>query len=161
MYYCSITSPIGELKAVTTEKGLSMLLWDHQEVPDAKNYRQNPSHPHLKSAKSQILEYFRGERIKFDLPIDVQGTDFQKKSWSILKKIPFAQTISYKKQADSLGDAKKARAIGGANGKNPLPIIIPCHRVIAANGKLTGFAGGLDCKKYLIDHEVKVKAKFL
>jgi methylated-DNA-[protein]-cysteine S-methyltransferase len=98
-------------------------------------------------------EYFNGNRKTFDLPLDLQGTDFQKKVWLELQKIPFGKTISYKELSLRLGDIKAIRAVAAANGANPVSIIVPCHRVIGSNGSLTGYAGGLWRKQWLLDHE--------
>ena len=105
----------------------------------------------------QLEEYFKGQRKNFQIPIQFEGTEFQKISWKQLTKIPYGETISYKEQAVAIGREKAVRAIGAANGKNKLSIIIPCHRVIGSNGKLTGYAGGVDRKAWLLEHERKHK----
>lgn len=107
----------------------------------------------LLTTKKQLLEYFKGERIKFSLTLDLKGTTFQIKAWNQMRLIPYGTTISYSDQATFLGDAKKARAVGMANSLNPIPIVIPCHRVIGKNGSLTGFSSGLDIKKKLLELE--------
>lgn len=107
----------------------------------------------LRAAAEQIREYFSGERRHFDLPLDPVGTPFQLAAWEVLRSIPFGTTITYGDQARRLGDARKARAAGGANGRNPLPIVIPCHRVIGSGGDLVGFGGGIDTKAWLLNHE--------
>lgn len=107
----------------------------------------------LNRAQVQLKEYFSGKRFSFDLPLEPKGTEFQKQVWQQLLKIPYGQHISYGEQAKRLGRPKAARAVGGANGKNPIGIIIPCHRVIGASGHLTGFAGGLDIKTQLLSLE--------
>jgi methylated-DNA-[protein]-cysteine S-methyltransferase len=109
--------------------------------------------PYLFGVFNQLTEYFAGTRKKFDLPLDIYGTDFQIKVWEELKKIPYGKTISYKTLAENLGDVKSIRAVGKANGQNPIAIIIPCHRVIGSNGKLTGYAGGLKIKQKLLHLE--------
>lgn len=109
----------------------------------------------LKKAISQIEEYFEGKRNFFDLPIEPKGTEFQKKVWNALIEIPFGETRSYGEIAKTIGNEKAARAVGMANNKNPIPIIIPCHRVIGANGKLVGYAGGLEIKERLLNVEKK------
>lgn len=103
---------------------------------------------------TQLDEYFRGYRTKFDIPIVTIGTDFQKSVWNVLKDIPYGETISYKEVAIKLGKTKAARAVGQANNLNPIPIIIPCHRVIGSDGTLTGYRGGLNIKKYLLEFEL-------
>jgi methylated-DNA-[protein]-cysteine S-methyltransferase len=102
---------------------------------------------------AQLTEYFDGERQEFDLPLDPIGTEFQQAAWSALRTIPYGTTVSYGEQAARMGDRRKARAVGAANGRNPISIVVPCHRVVGSNGSLTGFAGGLDTKAWLLDHE--------
>ena len=109
--------------------------------------------PYLFGIFNQLKEYFAGTRKKFDVPLDVEGTEFQKRVWKELQKIPYGKTISYKTLSEKLGDVKSIRAVGTANGKNPIAIIIPCHRVIGADGKLIGYAGGLDIKEKLLHLE--------
>lgn len=113
---------------------------------------------HLDAAQAQLDEYFAGSRQEFDLALDPAGTDFQLKAWTVLRAIPYGQTLSYGEQAAELGEPGAARAVGAANGRNPLSIVVPCHRVVAASGALTGFAGGLDTKAWLLDHERTVLA---
>lgn len=108
---------------------------------------------HLKDCIRQLDEYFKGKRITFDLPLIISGTDFQKKVWNELKKIPFGKTASYKEIALKAGNIKAVRAIGNANNKNKIAVIIPCHRVIGSDGKLSGYAGGVKRKKWLLEHE--------
>jgi methylated-DNA-[protein]-cysteine S-methyltransferase len=107
----------------------------------------------LDAARTQLDEYFAGARLEFDLPLDAQGTPFQRRVWTALAEIPFGQTISYAELARRVGDVKAVRAVGAANGRNPIPIIVPCHRVIGANGSLVGFGGGLERKQWLLEHE--------
>lgn len=114
----------------------------------------------IKKCFKQLKEYFEGSRIKFDLPLDIKGTEFQKKVWNELLKIPYGEVKSYKDIAASIGNEKACRAIGMANNKNPIPIIIPCHRVIGSNGKLVGYAGGLNVKEKLLNIEkIDIKDK--
>ncbi len=113
---------------------------------------------HLDQAADQLAQYFAGERTTFDVPLDPVGTDFQRGAWAVLAQIPYGQTMSYRAQAAVLGDPGKARAVGAANGRNPISIIVPCHRVVASSGALTGFAGGMDLKAWLLDHERRVLA---
>ena len=107
----------------------------------------------LAAAVEQLREYFAGERREFDLPLDPVGTAFQQQAWHVLRTIPFGHTITYGEQARRLGDARKSRAVGAANGRNPISIVVPCHRVVGSTGRLTGFAGGLDVKQWLLRHE--------
>ncbi len=109
--------------------------------------------PYLFGIFTQLKEYFAGTRKKFDVPLDIEGTEFQKRVWNELKKIPYGKTISYKTLSEKLGDVKAIRAVGKANGQNPIAIIIPCHRVIGADGSLTGYAGGLAIKEKLLHLE--------
>ncbi|SOE22157.1 methylated-DNA-[protein]-cysteine S-methyltransferase [Spirosomataceae bacterium TFI 002] len=109
----------------------------------------------LLKAKKQLEEYLLGKRLEFDLKLEPKGTEFQQKVWAELQNIPFGKTISYQELANKLGDPKVIRAAASANGKNPIGLIIPCHRVIGQNGKLVGFSGGLSRKKWLLDHENK------
>jgi methylated-DNA-[protein]-cysteine S-methyltransferase len=108
----------------------------------------------LADATRQLEEYFDGDRVVFDLPLELHGTEFQRRCWVALASIPYGQTVSYGEQARRLGfDRTRARAVGAANGQNPLPIVLPCHRVIGADGSLTGFGGGLHVKRFLLEHE--------
>lgn len=115
----------------------------------------------LEDAVYQLQEYFKGERTSFDLPLQPTGTDFQQRVWSLLMDIPFGKTVSYLELSKTLGDIKAIRAVAAANGKNPLWIVVPCHRVIGSDGSLTGYAGGLSRKKWLLDHENPVKQQSL
>jgi len=109
--------------------------------------------PILQLARRQLDEYFARTRTSFDLPLDAEGTAFERRVWDLLRAIPYGTTTSYGELARRLGEPKEARAVGAANGKNPIPIIVPCHRVIGANGDLTGFGGGLERKRWLLEHE--------
>ncbi|GGG39591.1 methylated-DNA--protein-cysteine methyltransferase [Croceivirga lutea] len=115
----------------------------------------------LQDAVYQLQEYFEGKRTSFDLTLNPQGTDFQKRVWTALQQIPYGKTTSYLELSKTLGDVKAIRAVAAANGKNPLWIVIPCHRVIGSNGDLTGYAGGLHRKKWLLNHESPVKQQSL
>lgn len=151
----TMKSPVGDLKLVASEKGLAAILWPND---DPKRVRLAPltedrRHPVLKETERQLGEYFKGRRKTFDLPLDFAGTAFQKSVWKALLKIPYGQTRSYGELATQLGNAKAMRAVGAANGRNPISIVAPCHRVIGASGKLTGFAGGLQAKAFLLQLE--------
>lgn len=108
---------------------------------------------HVDRAVTQLNEYFAGERRDFDVEVDLVGTEFQRGAWAVLRRIPYGRTISYKEQAASMGRPTATRAVGAANGRNPVPIIVPCHRVIGASGGLTGFSAGIDRKVWLLNHE--------
>ena len=156
LYYKTIASPVGELKLIASDKGLCAVLFDggrNNKVSFNGALQQNDTHPTLKKAEKQLEEYFAGKRQDFDVKLDMRGTVFQIKSWRELQKIPYGQSISYAQQAKGLGDVKKARAVGMANGRNPLPIIVSCHRVIGSSGALVGFGGGLKTKQFLLSHE--------
>ncbi len=146
-------SPIGELTLVASTKGITHLYWDGEMHFEEIGDDEKTAPPFLAAAKKQILEYFAKKRTKFDVPLDLKGTPFQLTAWKALQKIPHGQTWSYQEQAEWMGDAKKARAVGAANGMNPVAILVPCHRVIGKNGHLTGFAGGLGVKQYLLELE--------
>jgi len=153
--YKIVKSPVGDLKLVASDKGLAAILWEND---NPRRVRLNIAgedrgHPVLAETERQLTEYFAGKRKAFTVPLDFNGTDFQKSVWKTLLKIPFGQTRSYGEIAKSLGNAKAMRAVGAANGKNPISIIAPCHRVIGSTGKLTGFAGGLEVKARLLDLE--------
>lgn len=160
----TMTSPIGELTLLAVDDGLVAIDWNddvghHTSVPDGDVRDVAPDdHPVLRRAVDELTEYFDGDRTTFDVPLAPTGTAFQRQAWDALVEIPFGETVSYGEQATMLGDRNKARAVGAANGKNPIPIIVPCHRVVGSNGHLTGFAGGLDAKAWLLDHELKVRA---
>jgi len=145
-------SPVGTLEIKGNQDGLSSLHFlDSKEKPT----KEIPKY--LQKTVSQLQEYFEGTRTKFNLKLNPQGTDFQKRVWRQLQEIPFSKTVSYQTIANRLGDPKVIRAAASANGKNPIPIIIPCHRVIGSDGSLTGYAGGLHRKKWLLEHESPVK----
>lgn len=150
IYTSFVKSPIGWMKLTGNESGISSLLF----VEEIENNNFG-IHDSLKKAVRQIEEYFSGKRKVFDLKLNPEGTDFQKKVWQKLSEIPFGKTVSYLDIALALEDKNATRAIGNANGKNPISIIVPCHRVIGENGKLTGYAGGLWRKEWLLHHEKK------
>lgn len=156
--YQTIDSPVGTLTLLELESKLASVFWDveHQScqlAEEMQRFSQDTASPLLKETARQLKEYFIKKRVTFSLPLLKSGTAFQQRAWQELQMIPYGQTISYKEQAVRLGDQNKARAVGLANGLNPLPIIIPCHRVIGSNRQLTGFAGGLDKKAYLLKLE--------
>lgn len=148
-------SPFGELEICTSEKALISLnyLPNGRKTSFKEDVSLSDDLAIILETKKQLDEYFAGERKGFDLPLDLIGTEFQQKVWGELLKIPFGRTISYIEMAKNLGDEKVIRAAASANGKNPVMIIVPCHRVIGNDGKLVGYAGGLSTKKWLLDHE--------
>ena len=154
-------SPVGPLGLVADDDALIAVLWPTEaegRVRLAETPTANTDHPVLRATASQLGEYFAGTRRSFDLPLDPSGTEFQRQVWWSLAEIPFGETSTYGKQAAAIGRPAAVRAVGAANGRNPLSIVLPCHRIVGADGKLTGFAGGLDTKRWLLDHEAKVAA---
>ena len=151
--YCrEVESPVGKLKLVASSTALVAVLWEQERPNRVKldEMKFDPRHPVLIEAARQLAEYFSGARTEFALPLEPRGSEFQKKVWQALREIPFGKTRSYLDLAKAIGSAKAVRAVGAANGKNPLSIVVPCHRVIGANGALTGFAGGLEAKAKLL-----------
>src|SRR6202012_4223194 len=153
--YKTMKSPVGELKLIASDKGLAAILWekDNPKRVPLGPLVEDKKHPVLLETEQQLKDYFSGRLKKFSLKLDFAGTDFQKKVWEALLTIPFGETRSYGQIADQIGNPKAVRAVGAANGRNPISIIAPCHRVIGSSGKLTGFAGGLETKAHLLDHE--------
>ena len=154
-FYKIMHSPVGDLKLVASDAGLAAILWENDDPQRVRlNIAcENSKHPVLINAENQLKEYFSGKRNAFDLKLDFAGTEFQRKVWAALLTIPFGETRSYGQIAKQIGNPKAVRAVGAANGKNPISIIAPCHRVIGSNGKLTGFAGGLEIKAHLLGLE--------
>ena len=162
-YTCTVPSPVGPLTLVSNERALLELSWDgdrndhrpslvHSAIVDA-------SHPVLAQAARELEEYFAGRRQAFTVHVEAAGTEFQHRAWEVLRGIPYGETISYGEQSRRLGNPRAVRAVGGANGRNPVGIIVPCHRVIGADGSLTGFGGGVDVKRWLLDHERTVVSR--
>ncbi|WP_176595867.1 MULTISPECIES: methylated-DNA--[protein]-cysteine S-methyltransferase [Sphingobium] len=158
--YRTMASPVGELTLVASAKGLAAVLWENDVPGRVKLDPRAPADDHsvLEEAGRQLGEYFAGQREAFDLPLDFKGTDFQKSVWAALLTIPFGETRSYADIASQIGKPSACRAVGAANGRNPISIIAPCHRVVGANGALTGFAGGLKAKRYLLGLEGRLFA---
>lgn len=156
--FMRMASPLGELTLIASERGLSAVLWENDRlgrVPLGPMERDD-RHMTLLAAAGQLGEYFDGRRMRFDLPLDFRGTDFQRDVWNALVAIPFGETRSYGEIARAVGRPDAVRAVGAANGRNPISIVAPCHRVIGATGELTGFAGGLKAKAFLLDLERSV-----
>ena len=156
-----VDSPLGELTVIVSAAGVRAVTWPGDgtdrvpAVGDATPVGTGEV-ALAEATRAQLDEYFAGERTEFDLPLDPVGTEFQLAAWEALRTIPFARTVSYAEQAERLGDRGKARAVGAANGRNPISIIVPCHRVVGSTGALTGFAGGMEAKRFLLDHERRV-----
>jgi methylated-DNA-[protein]-cysteine S-methyltransferase len=149
-----LKTPIGELRLAASGEGLVAVLFscDEMELPQARGTA--PAQAHLEQACTALQEYFAGERTTFEnLTLAASGTEFQHQVWRSVSRIPFGQTVSYARIASEIGRPKAVRAVGLANGRNPIPLIVPCHRVIGTNGSLTGFGGGLPTKKWLLEFE--------
>jgi len=151
-----VETPLGSTKIEGDADGIFSIIVLNETIPISKTIPDD-----LSACVIQLQEYFEGSRTSFDLLLNPKGTDFQKKVWNALLNIPYGKTTSYLNLTKQLGDVKAIRAVANANGKNPLWIVIPCHRVIGSDGSLTGYAGGLHRKKWLIDHENPVKQQSL
>ena len=150
-------SPVGTLRLVADDHALVAVLWSDE--PEGRvRFGQEPNDVTTPSevlirTRTQLDEYFAGARTSFELPLEPVGTEFQLEVWGSLADIPYGETSTYAKQAAAIGRPRAVRAVGAANGRNPISIVLPCHRVVGADGKLTGFAGGLGAKRWLLDHE--------
>ena len=161
LHSMSLPTPIGDLRIVASDVGIREIRMpipaDHSAPTRAS---ENPDHPLLVQARRQIEEYFRHERTTFDLPLDVTGTEFQRDVWNSLVAIPYGETWSYGELAGRMGRPGAARAVGGANGRNPVPLVVPCHRVIGADGAMVGYGGpaeeGIAIKRWLLSHEAVI-----
>ena len=153
MWFDEFKTPIGMLKIAVDAKGLRYVLFqcNKHEPSNIVDWKKDRSVTN--EARQQLLEYFSGERQEFELEISLAGTEFQRRTWQMLASIPYGQTWSYAELAKRVDSPKAVRAVGAANGRNPLPIVLPCHRVIGSNGSLTGFGGGLPVKQWLLEHE--------
>ncbi len=164
-----VESPVGPLTVVASTRGVRAVLWpvdgeaDRTKLPDdvVDDPADDAIRANLADAAHQLEEYFEGSRTEFDVPLDPVGTEFQLDAWRALRTIAYGESVSYGEQAERLGDRNKARAVGAANGKNPISIIVPCHRVVGSNGSLTGFAGGVEIKRWLLAHEARISGQTL
>lgn len=147
MYIDYLETPTGILEIKASNEGINSILFQDVKPSLVK------SNGLTEKCKQQLAEYFNGRRVKFDLPLSPQGTDFQQSIWRALLGIPFGKTASYRDVAHAVNNPKAVRAVGAANGKNPISIVVPCHRVIGSDGSLTGYAGGLERKEWLLKHE--------
>jgi methylated-DNA-[protein]-cysteine S-methyltransferase len=155
-HYTTIDSPIGELLLTAEDGALTGLSMSPFEIdPD---WRHDPDA--LADAATQLAEYFAGERTEFELELSPAGTEFQQRVWAMLREIPYGETTTYGTLANRLGNPRTVRAVGLANGRNPISIVVPCHRVIGADGSLVGYGGGLERKRTLLAHEAEVAAGF-
>jgi methylated-DNA-[protein]-cysteine S-methyltransferase len=160
LYLKEMTTPVGTLRLVASETAVVAILWEKEKAGRVKLARAipKPNHPLLRETERQLKEYFAGRRTVFDLSLDPTGTVFQKRAWKALRRIPFGETRSYADQAKRIGSPKACRAVGAANGRNPISIVVPCHRVIGSDGSLTGFAGGENVKRTLLDLEKRIQS---
>lgn len=158
----TISSPVGDLHTYASAEGLHAVLWPG--LDPARYGLKAAAEPSatgeaiLDELATQLSEYFDGERSAFDVPVAPRGTEFQRAAWTALRRIPYGTTRTYTQQAEAIGRPRAVRAIGAANGRNPISIVIPCHRVVGADGRLTGFAGGLDAKRFLLELEASTRS---
>lgn len=159
LMYKDVPSPVGLIRIITSDKGLAAIIWEGEDYKRTKLSvpAKDENHPILLQTEQQLNEYFENKRTSFDLPLDFEGTEFQVRVWEALLKIPYGVTKTYGELAKILGDIKAVRAVGGALNKNPISIVVPCHRVVGASGKLVGFAGGLNNKSILLDLEQRFR----
>jgi methylated-DNA-[protein]-cysteine S-methyltransferase len=156
-FYKTMGSPVGVLTLVASDKGVAAILWENDDPGRVRlgPLEEDRNHPLLLETERQLKDYFAGRLERFSLPLEFNGTDFQKKVWAALTTIPFGETRSSVEIARQIGHPAAVRAVGAANGRNPISIVAPCHRVIGSDGKLTGFAGGLEAKAFLLRMESK------
>lgn len=159
LVYKDMPAPVGRIRMIATGKGLAAILWEGEDYSRTKLPvpEQDDQHPVLLQTGQQLQEYFDKKRTDFSIPLDLRGTAFQVRVWEALLRIPYGATRTYGELARLLGDSKAVRAVGSALNKNPVSIIVPCHRVVGASGKLVGFAGGLENKSILLDLEQQHK----
>ena len=154
IHYTDYASPLGSLLLAATDQGLAGLYFaQHRHFKGPQDWQRDDVHPILQQTAAQLTAYFAGQRRSFDLPLDVQGTPFQRAVWEALSRIPYGASVTYAQHAQSLGNPKALRAVGTAIGRNPVSIIVPCHRVLGAQKALTGYAGGLERKQALLTLE--------
>lgn len=150
-------SPVGRLTVVAGDRGLVRVhlesAGDHGEIED---FLVRPRHPQVADAVRQLREYFAGTRRRFELRLDLRGTEFQVRAWRALARVPYGRTVTYAEQAQRMGHPRAFRAVGSANGRNPVAVVLPCHRVVASDGSLGGYTGGLAVKEWLLTHERRV-----
>lgn len=158
-YYSILPSPVGDLTLTSDGKALTAVYFDAPKYGPTSTDGWIRDDALLANARRQLDEYFRGDRTTFDLALAPSGTDFQRSVWRALTDIPFAATTSYGAIAGQIGKPSASRAVGAANGRNPISIIVPCHRVVGSGGDLTGYGGGLDRKRWLLDHEAVVLSR--
>jgi methylated-DNA-[protein]-cysteine S-methyltransferase len=161
VFTSSISSPIGSLRIGVGERGIVSL--EFADEATARQERTCPPPPQaaevLRRAREELAEYFEGVRTSFSVPVDLKGTPFQLKVWAVLRRIPYGGTVSYRDVAAAVGNGRAIRAVGGANHRNPVSIIVPCHRVVGSDGRLTGYGGGIGRKEWLLAHEKRHSRK--
>ena len=161
---CTVDSPVGPLMVIADNTGITHILFPTHTLADlglvSEDVPEAEDDPVLLNAARQLAEYFDGDRTAFDLPLHVEGNDFEVDVWFAMRSIPYGETISYGKQSDIAGHPGAFQAVGAANGRNPIPIVVPCHRVVGSDGSLVGFGGGLDVKRFLLDLESGVQRLF-
>ena len=157
LFTLTARSPVGPLRFYATDSGLTAIYLENHKGAPVLTATEREDHPVLLAARRQLEEYFAGERVAFDLPLAPVGTPFQHEVWKALREIPLGVTWSYGDLARRIGRAGAARAVGAANGRNPLSIVVPCHRVVGTNGTLTGYAGGVPAKRWLLEHEQRLR----
>ncbi len=153
VYYRYVDTPIGRLMLAGTDRGLMRIEFEKAKTTFGPRPEWRETTTELSEAARQLTDYFNGDRREFDLSLDAAGTEFQHETWAALRRIPFGETATYAEIANSIGRPKAVRAVGSANARNPLPIVVPCHRVIGSDGSLTGFAAGTDVKRVLLGIE--------
>jgi methylated-DNA-[protein]-cysteine S-methyltransferase len=151
--HAEVDTPIGQLTVVASSDGLRAVRWASEPAPPASVPSDDDAV--LTQAAGELTEYFAGDRQRFELPLDIVGTQFQLRAWAALASVPYGTTTTYGAMAARQGNPRQARAVGAANARNPVPIVLPCHRLIGADGSLTGFGGGLHVKRYLLDLEAR------
>ncbi|MCG3884056.1 methylated-DNA--[protein]-cysteine S-methyltransferase [Photobacterium leiognathi] len=157
IFFKLIDSPLGKITITANDTALLAVWFESHHIPSLHKATLNPEHPILQLCEQQLTEYFAGQRQQFSVPIAFQGTAFQHQVWQALTTIPYGETWHYQQLADAIDNPKACRAVGSANGKNSLSIVVPCHRVITKNGDLGGYAGGCDIKQKLLDLERRFK----
>ena len=161
LWYDHFDTPTGPMTACVDDDGVRYIAFEHERHPIPRDPTWQHAPARVRDVRRQLDEYFAGTRRTFDLPLAPRGTPFQLRVWRLLAEIPFGETWSYRDIAVRLGDPNATRAVGAANGRNPSPIVLPCHRVIGADGSLTGFGGGLPVKRWLLQHEGPLPARDL
>lgn len=159
LYTTTLKSPVGPLRLFANEEALTAIYLENHKRAPVLVASEGDTHPALLAARRQLEEYFAGERVFFELPLEPAGTSFQQTVWKALREIPLGVTWSYAGLARHIGREGASRAVGSANARNPLSIVVPCHRVVGSSGKLTGYAGGVPAKQWLLEHEQRIRAR--